>query len=174
MKIVDIELNETNGASFKVYLAKKGSKMPGNEKMVRAIIEAEEARNLQEPQTYEDFNKSIMTHREDLLSFLKKIKKEGKTIYGYGASTKGNVILQFAKLSKKDLPAIAEVNEYKYGRKAPGTDIIIRSEAEVKALKPDYLLVLPWHFKDNIIGKEQEYLDAGGHLVFPLPKIEVV
>ncbi|KKS94720.1 MAG: C-methyltransferase [Candidatus Collierbacteria bacterium GW2011_GWB1_44_6] len=174
MKIVDIELNETNGASFKVFLAKKNSRMLGNEKMVRAIIEAEEARDLQDPQTYEDFNKAIFEHREGLVNFIKKVHQQGKTIYGYGASTKGNVILQFAGLDKKDLPAIAEVNEYKYGRFAPGTDIEIKSETEIKALKPDYLLVLPWHFKDNIIGKEQAYLDSGGHLVFPLPKIEVV
>ena len=142
--------------------------------MVRAIIEAEEARDLQDPQTYEDFNKAIFEHREGLVNFIKKVHQQGKTIYGYGASTKGNVILQFAGLDKKDLPAIAEVNEYKYGRFAPGTDIEIKSETEIKALKPDYLLVLPWHFKDNIIGKEQAYLDSGGHLVFPLPKIEVV
>lgn len=174
MKIVDIELNETNGASFKVFLAKKGSKMKGNEKMVRAIIEAEEARNLEDPETYANFNKSIFDHKEALIKFIEKVKGDGKTIYGYGASTKGNVILQFADLDKTDLPAIAEVNEYKYGRLAPGTDIEIKSEADIKTLNPDYLLVLPWHFKDNIIGKEKEYLDNGGHLVFPLPKIEVV
>lgn len=173
-KIVDIELNEANGASFRVTLAKKESSHKGNEKMVRAIVEAEEARNLSDPKTYEDFNKAIFKHKDDLVSFVSKAKSEGKTVYGYGASTKGNVILQLCDFTSNDIPAIGEVNEYKFGRLAPGTDIEIKSEVEVKDLKPDYLLVLPWHFKDNIIGKEQDYLSAGGKLVFPLPKIEVV
>lgn len=174
MKIVDIELNEANGASFRVTIAKKDSTLKGNEKMVRAVIEAEEARSLSDPKTYEDFNKAIFKHKEELVNFVNKANSEGKKIYGYGASTKGNVILQLCKFRKSDLPAIGEVNEYKFGRLAPGTDIEIISESEIKALKPDYLLVLPWHFKDNIIGKEQEYLAGGGKLVFPLPKIEVV
>lgn len=173
-KIIDIELNEANGASFRVTLAKKKSPLKENREMVGAIIKAEEARHLERPETYEVFKRAVFQHKDDLIKFIKKVKKQGKTIFGYGASTKGNVILQLAGLSKKDIPAIAEVNEYKFGRLAPGTDIPIQSEKEVKAKKPDYLLVLPWHFKDNIIGKEQEYLDSGGHLVFPLPKIGVV
>jgi len=174
MKIVDIELNEANGASFRVTLAKKESLLKSNEKMVRAIVEAEEARNLSDPKTYEDFNKAIFKHKSELIEFVAKAKMEGKTVYGYGASTKGNVIIQLCNFTKNDLLAIGEVNDYKFGRFAPGTDIEIIPESEVKSRKPDYLLVLPWHFKDNIIGKEQEYLAGGGKLVFPLPKIEVV
>lgn len=174
LKIVDIELNEANGASFRVTLAKKKSSLTGNEKMVRAIIEAEEARNLSDPKTYEDFKNAIFNHRDQLTKFVREAVRSGKKVYGYGASTKGNVILQLCKFDKNDIPLIGEVNDYKFGRLAPGTDIEIVSEDQVKQLKPDYLLVLPWHFKDNIIGKEQDYLSSGGKLVFPLPKVEVV
>jgi ABC-type Fe3+-hydroxamate transport system substrate-binding protein len=97
-----------------------------------------------------------------------------KKVYGYGASTKGNVILQFSNINNKLLPLIGEVNPFKFNRYTPGTKIKIVSEAEIKKNKPDYLLVLPWHFKDFIIKKEKRYLDSGGKLIFPLPQIEII
>ena len=105
---------------------------------------------------------------------IRGIKARGETILGYGASTKGNVILQFCGLGREDLPCIAEVNEDKFGAFTPGTAVPIVSEAEAKALRPDYLLVLPWHFRDNILQREAAYLRSGGKLVFPLPDIETV
>jgi len=95
-------------------------------------------------------------------------------VLGYGASTKGNVLLQFCGLTDKDIPAIAEVNEDKFGCVTPGTLIPIVSEQEAAAMKPDYFLVLPWHFKDSIIRREQAFLASGGKLIFPLPEIEIV
>ena len=93
---------------------------------------------------------------------------------GYGASTKGNVVLQFCNLTAAEIPAIAEVNEEKFGRFTPGTLIPIISEKEAKKMKPDYFLVLPWHFKDSILRREREYLDSGGKFIFPFPEIEIV
>ena len=93
---------------------------------------------------------------------------------GYGASTKGNVILQFCGLNHESISCIAEINEDKLGCETPGTHIPIISEVEAKALNPDYFLVLPWHFRDNIIQREQNYLRAGGKLIMPLPEIEIV
>lgn len=91
---------------------------------------------------------------------------------GYGASTKGNVLLQFLGLTADDLPGIGEVNEDKFGHFTPGTDIPILSEAEMHAQNPDVLLVLPWHFRDNLIEREQAFLAKGGKLLFPLPEVE--
>jgi len=102
------------------------------------------------------------------------IRKEGKRVLGYGASTKGNVILQFCAITAEALPSIAEVNLDKVGAFTPGTLIPIISEAEARALKPDYLLVLPWHFKQNLLEREAAFLQAGGKMIFPLPRIEVV
>ena len=97
-----------------------------------------------------------------------------KKIAGYGASTKGNVILQYCKFNKKDLSFIADVNKYKKNKYTTGSLIKIKGEKELQKYKPDYLLVLPWHFKNFIIQKERKYLNQGGKLIFPLPDIEIV
>ena len=99
---------------------------------------------------------------------------DGKKVIGYGASTKGNVLLQFCNFSEKELTCIAEVNEEKFGLFTPGTNIPIVSEKEAKAMNPDYMLVLPWHFKDNIILRETDYLKKGKKLIIPLPEIEII
>ena len=97
-----------------------------------------------------------------------------KEFFGYGASTKGNVVLQYCQFDDQMIPYIAEVNPDKYGSFTPGTKIPIISESEAKSKKPDYFLVLPWHFKDNIIEREHLFLSSGGKLIFPLPEINIV
>jgi hypothetical protein len=99
---------------------------------------------------------------------------DGKRVLGYGASTKGNVLLQFCQLGPAEISAIAEVNTDKFGAYTPGTLIPIVSEEEARAMRPDYFLVLPWHFKDAIVRREKDYLARGGKLIFPLPEIEIV
>ena len=96
----------------------------------------------------------------------------GKSSLGYGASTKGNVILQFCGLTRKEIPFIAEVNPEKFGRFTPGSGIPIVSEPELHAMEPDVLFVLPWHFRQNLIEREENFLQRGGRLLFPLPNIE--
>jgi hypothetical protein len=108
------------------------------------------------------------------MNLIRNLVADGKRVLGYGASTKGNVLLQFCGLSTKELPAIAEVNPDKFGSYTPGTLIPIVSEAEAKAMRPDYFLVLPWHFKDNILAREREFLASGGKMIFPMPEIEIV
>jgi hypothetical protein len=102
------------------------------------------------------------------------IEHNGQKILGYGASTKGNVILQYCGLSKTEIPYIAEVNPDKFGSFTPGTLIPIISEQEAHQMKPDYFFVLPWHFRKGIIKKEEKYLKNGGKLVFPLPEIDTI
>ena len=120
------------------------------------------------------FEERVYRHREDLVRLVRSLVADGKTVLGYGASTKGNVVLQFCGFTKADIPAIAEVNPEKYGRVTPGTHIPIVSEADAKAMKPDYFLVLPWHFKDGILRREKEYLASGGRFIFPFPEIEII
>lgn len=93
---------------------------------------------------------------------------------GYGASTKGNVLLQFCGFGPDDIEAIADVNEDKFGHVTPGTEIPIISEDEMRKENPEYLVVFPWHFRDGIIEREDVYLQSGGRLIFPLPEIEIV
>ncbi len=174
LKVIDLEFNDTNGASFAVTFAKKDSQHEEMVDQVKEVLTEEVARGFDDLKIYEDFRKNTEQHRKDLIEFFQKAAADGKKIFGYGASTKGNVILQYCGITPKEMPYIAEVNEYKFGRTAPGTLIPIVSEKEAKEMKPDYFMVLPWHFKKGIIERETEYLEDGGHLMFPLPKIEVV
>lgn len=171
-KIVDVWTNDVNGGSFAVMVAKTGSRYPEATARVDAMLRDEAARGLHTLAPYEQFKAHIFEHRTQLLAFVDGAKRANETILGYGASTKGNVILQFCNLTAADIPAIAEVNEDKFGCFTPGTHIPIISEREARAQRPAYFLVLPWHFRQTIIEREQEFLAGGGRLVFPLPKIE--
>ena len=173
-KIIDVELNEVNGGSFSVTVAKSGAAYKEDTLSIKKILSDEEKKGLNSLSPFEDFKEQVFRHREELIRFIQKAKGEDKKIIGYGASTKGNVILQFCNLTEKEIPAIAEVNTDKFGCYTPGTHIPIISEKEAKAMNPDYFLVLPWHFKDNIILRENDYLNGGGKLFFPLPNLEVI
>lgn len=174
LKIIDIEFNKTNGASFCLTLAKSASKQLEATEKIKEVLAIEEEKGFNQLEVYELFRKNSENYRLELKELIKNIKSEGKKIFGYGASTKGNVILQYCGLTIDDIPFIADVNEYKFNRYMPGTMIPIISEVEAKKLKPDYFLVLPWHFKDNILAREQDFLATGGKFIFPLPKIEII
>ncbi|HEY5947283.1 MAG TPA: class I SAM-dependent methyltransferase [Kofleriaceae bacterium] len=173
-KIIDVALNNVNGGSFAVMVAKTDSRYPEATAKIAALLRDEATRGLHTLAPYHEFKTRIFEHRDQLLDFVAKAKQDQALLLGYGASTKGNVILQFCKLSAADIPSIAEVNEEKFGCYTPGTLIPIVSEREARALKPAYFLVLPWHFKQTIIERERDYLMGGGKLVFPLPTIEAV
>jgi NDP-4-keto-2,6-dideoxyhexose 3-C-methyltransferase len=174
LRILDVEFNRINGGSFSITAARKEAPYKGHPEKVRAILRREEAAGLGTLKPFQEFGARVAAHRDALRAFLRDVNQSGKTIAGYGASTKGNVVLQYCGITAKDLPFIAEVNEDKFGAFTPGTHIPIVSETDAKAAKPDFLLVLPWHFRDNIIERERSYLAAGGRLVFPLPEIDVV
>jgi len=172
MKIVDIEVNDVNGGSFKITAAKARSLKKECSDILRPLHENENIyRNLA---PFRLFEKNVRKHRKQLIFFLKRLCRENRTVLGYGASTKGNVILQYCGLTEKEIPYIAEVNEDKFGAFTPKTLIPIISEKEAKAMKPDYFLVLPWHFKENILQREKDTLESGAGFIFPLPDIEII
>lgn len=174
LKIIDVQFNDTNGGSFSVMAAKAASGYKAKTALVDKVLAAEERQGLHTLKPYALFKKRVFEHAKELRAFIKKVKSKKASILGYGASTKGNVILQFCGLTPKDIPFIAEVNQDKFGCQTPGTGIAIISEAQARAMKPDYFLVLPWHFRDGILKRETAYLKSGGKMVFPLPKIKVV
>lgn len=175
LRLVDVVMNAVNGGSFAVTAAKAANKsIRTNQAVIDWLLEQEMRMGLNTPRPYRDFEERVFRHRDDLTRLIRALNADGKKILGYGASTKGNVVLQFCGLTKKDIPAIAEVNQEKFGKVTPGTHIPIISEAEAKAMKPDYFLVLPWHFKDGILRREKEYLASGGKFIFPFPEIEIV
>lgn len=175
LKIVDVLMNNVNGGSFAVTAAKKGNvSVRTNEAVVNWLLEQEDRMGINTPRPYRDFEERVFRHRDDLIRLVRALRDDGKTVLGYGASTKGNVVLQFCGFTSDDIPAIAEVNSEKYGKVTPGTHIPIVSEADARKMNPDYYLVLPWHFKEGIVRREQEYLASGGKFIFPFPEIEII
>ena len=173
-RVLDVEFNDVNGGSFSITIAKEGSSFPANEGNVSSALSREEELGLQTLAPYRAFEKSVSEHRLTLNNLLRAINHSGKKVLGYGASTKGNVILQYCNLTGQDLSCIAEVNEDKFGAFTPGTLIPIVSETDAKRMGPDFFLVLPWHFREAILSREAQYRRAGGKFVFPMPSVSVV
>ncbi len=174
LQIVDATENDTNGGSLAITLAHRGSSHQVNRVAVDNLLQQEALRQLTTPEAFMVFQNDVALHRLALPGFIRLLRAQGKIVVGYGASTKGNVLLQACGLTVEDIPCIADVNPDKYGCVTPGTHIPIVSEAQAHALHPDYLLVMPWHFREHIIQREQAFLDRGGRLIFPLPTIDVV
>jgi len=177
MKIFNVTQNSINGGSIRCYATHvenfryKKDESTHNIKMLRQM---EFDLELDTNKPYKNFQDRINVHKEELTSLLKKLKKEGKRIHIYGASTKGNTILQWCGIDNRIIDAAAERNPDKFGAHTLGTDIPIVSEEESRAMNPDYYLVLPWHFKEEFIEREKETLERGIGLIFPLPTIEII
>ncbi len=174
MRPLDVKMNAVNGGSFAVTAVRVNDARRGAQPVIDWLLRQEERMGLDTPRTYRDFEERVYRHRSDLQSLLRTLAADGKKVLGYGASTKGNVVLQFNQLTEREVIAIAEVNPDKFGAFTPGTHIPIISEAEARAMRPDYFLVLPWHFKEGIMQREAEFLAGGGRMIFPFPEIEIV
>lgn len=179
LEICDAELNEINGGSFRVYARHKGlgksiTLASGSEGRVQKMLGDEDKLGLYEKKVYDEFAARAETLKNQLVSFIKEEAAKGKTFYAYGASTKGNTTLQFCGLEYPLIRAAAERNPDKWGLKTIGTHIPIISEEQARKDKPDYFLVLPWHFMDEFREREREYLKAGGKFLTPLPRVEVI
>lgn len=174
-EIADVTTNAINGGSFAITAVKKINKtIRRNHSIVEWMIKREYAQGYHTLAPYQEFARKVEMHRSQLKDLITRLKNDGKTIYGYGASTKGNVLLQYCGFTRDEITAIAEVNEDKFGCVTPGTNIPILPEREVKALNPDYLLVLPWHFRDDILRRETAFLASGKNFIFPCPEIQIV
>ncbi|MGH7604136.1 MAG: class I SAM-dependent methyltransferase [Gemmatimonadaceae bacterium] len=174
LKIVDLTFNDVNGGSFAATLAKVEGPYSEASALIDEVFERETSEGLADPKPYLAFANRAQRHRDELTSLIREIRHSGKTIVGSGASTKGNVLLQYCRFTRDDIACVAEVNPDKYGCYTPGTWIPIVPEAEADSINPDYKIVLPWHFRDGFIAREQAFLARGGKLIFPLPRIEIV
>lgn len=174
LKVLDVAMNAVNGGSFAVTAAKKTSSRAPNAAVIDWLLGQEDRMGLDTPRPYRAFEERVFHHRTDLRRLVDALNADGKRVLGYGASTKGNVVLQFCGFTAKDIPAIAEVNTDKFGAFTPGTHIPIVSEADAHAMNPDYFLLLPWHFKEGILQRESAFLARGGKFIVPFPEIEIV
>lgn len=181
--VADCQLNDVNGGSFRVY-ARKQIANPADFKTspyrdvanyrIDSILNMEEVDKMDTPEPYMEFWKNINDLKDETVSFIKKAKAEGKSVWGYGASTKGNTLLQWFGLDETLIDGIAERSPYKFGLKTVGTNIPIYSEDEMRKAKPDYMLVLPWHFINEFVEREKDYLKDGGKFIVPCPKFEII
>jgi 2-polyprenyl-3-methyl-5-hydroxy-6-metoxy-1,4-benzoquinol methylase len=177
LKVFRAELNESNGGSIRCYVTHASSIAHKKEEWLaglKRLRQSEFDLELDTDKPYKSFQDRINLHRDELVALLKQIKREGKRIHIYGASTKGNTILQWCNLDNRIIDCAAERNPDKYGASTLGTDIPIVSEAESRQMNPDYYLVLPWHFKEEFMRREKVALEKGTGFIFPLPTIDVI
>ena len=182
-KVFNCELNDVNGGSFRVYATSQNNNIKNigtqqyrdvSNYRVDSILEYEKSLNLNSQETWNAFFSKIENLKSQVYEFIKDKKSEGKKIWAYGASTKGNTLLQYFNLDSTLIDGIADKSTYKWGLKTVGTNIPIYSEDHMRKEKPDYLLVLPWHFINEFVSRENEFLANGGTFIVPCPKFELV
>jgi 2-polyprenyl-3-methyl-5-hydroxy-6-metoxy-1,4-benzoquinol methylase len=177
LKLVNVSLNNINGGSIRCYATHTLNNRYRRDEFARnikAMRQEEFDLELDTDKPYRGFQERVNVHRDELLKLLKGLRAQGKRIHIYGASTKGNTILQWCGIDGRLVDMAAERNPDKYGARTLGTDIPIVSEEESRKAKPDYYLVLPWHFRDEFLDREKALLAAGVGMIFPLPTIEVI
>lgn len=176
LRLVDLEMNPVNGSSYRLFIRHHHGPEPTAEGAARlqARRVAEFEMKLDEPAPYERFRDAVISNRHSLHYLLQFLKKQGKLVIGYGASTKGNVILQYCDIGLDLLPYLADRNPRKHGACTFGTNIPIISEEEARAMKPDYFLVLPYHFLPEMLEREKAFLERGGKFIVPVPTVQLV
>ncbi len=173
LKVFNHEYNEINGGSSRYYIchSKTNFKVSKN---IKKVLLRENLQGIELKKTYKLFFTKILNEKIKLIKLIKKIKNEKQDIHGYGASTKGNVLLQFYNINNKVVNYIADRNPLKWNSFTPGTRIKIISESQSRKIKPHFYLVLPWHFKNEILIREKNIRKKGTKFIFPLPKVRVV
>lgn len=167
--ILDVEFNDVNGGSFSVSVRKKRVADQDTE-LVCKILKDEKASGFDSLEPFEKFAVRVERAKKGLLDFINRARSEGKKVAALGASTKGNVLLQYCNITTNEISCVGEVNVDKFGKFTPGTYLPICSEDEVLQMNPDYLIVLPWHFRSFFITNPKY---SGQKLVFPLPSLEI-
>ena len=169
LKILDLSFNEINGGSIEVICCKKNGKQKPNYEKINKILNDEKSIN---EKAYQRLNFRIENTKKTLQAFVKEVGR--KNIIGYGAATKGNIVLNQCQFTSKDIPYICDANPFKYGKYTPGSNIPIISKEKMRSLKPKYLLVLIWSFRPEVIKQEKKFIENGGSLVFHLPLLHVI
>jgi len=178
LEVFDIVQNGINGGSIRTYIRFKGSdkinEPEGSKERLEGIKKKEKEMQLDTLKPYLEFASRINKIKENLLNFIKKEKENGRKICVYGASTRGNVILQYFNLDENLIFCVADKNPDKWDKKTVGSLIPIVSPKELRKIDPDYLLVMVWHFFEEIKNQEKEYFEKGGKFIVPLPNFKVV
>ena len=174
LRIFEVTLNQINGGSFRIHVCHQDAPYLTNSVNVDKLHRMEKDMAMDTAEPYRAFRDRVSDIREKIRSVVVGEAANGKKIYVYGASTKGNVLLQYCGLDHTVIKGAAERNPFKWGARTPATGIPIVSEEEARADAPDYFLVLPWHFRDEILAREPDFRANGGRFIFPLPTVEIV
>jgi hypothetical protein len=174
LEIFDVELNDVYGGSFRVFAKKKGNWRFAPTKRLQETLNEELNWGIFNTSTYSDFMNRINKTKTDLKSLLEKIKNEGKKTWIYGASTKGNTIMQFCEIGPNLVEAAADSNQFKFGKHLIGSDIPIHNEEKMRLERPDYLLALPYSFIEGFKQREKDLVDKGVKFILPLPEVKIV
>jgi len=177
MEAIGAEINDVNGGSYRVYIKHNESKLKApekEEKKLSELREYEKKLGLENKKVYKEFAKRVNKIKKEVVEFIENETKKGKKIFVYGASTKGNTLLQYFELDNSLISAAAERNPDKFGKKTIGTLIPIISEEQARKEKPDYFLILPWHFLKEFVKREKEYFEQGGKFIVPLPEFKII
>ena len=177
LAVLDASTNAVNGGSLRAFVTRADNRRAftaAGKQNLAALAETETALKLEQPQTYRDYFQKIQDLANRVNTYLDADLRNGGKVFGLGASTKGNVLLQFFGITKEKMPYISERNAEKVGLRTLGTDFELISEQQARDLRPSSMLVLPWYFKNEIVKREADYLRQGGKLLFPMPYAHLV
>lgn len=173
LRVFDIKFNNVNGGSTQYFICKKHAKYKNNTKVLKEALKKESRFKLDKIETYKKFFKKIENIKLSLKKIIDKIKSNNQSIHAYGASTKGNVLLQYFNIGREHIDFVTDRNPKKFNYYTPGTKIKIISEKKSRKISPNYYLVLPWHFKKEILKREKSTIKKGSKFIFPLPKLKI-
>jgi SAM-dependent methyltransferase len=173
LAVFDVEELPTHGGSLRVFAAHAGSRRDAPGPRVASLLERERTGGYADLSGYLDFERRVQTVKGDLLEFLIAARRDGRSVAGYGAPGKGNTLLNYCGIGPDLLPYTVDRNPYKHGRFTPGTHIPIHSPERIAEDRPDFVLILPWNLRDEIIGQLAYIREWGGRFVVPIPALEI-
>ncbi|WP_163544402.1 class I SAM-dependent methyltransferase [Occultella kanbiaonis] len=172
--IHDVEELWTHGGSLRIHATHAGPDAPAVSDRLLALRQRELDAGLEQPETYELFAEQVRETKRKLLDFLIGVKRDGAQVVGYGAPGKGNTLLNYCGIGTDFLDYTVDRNPYKHGRYTPGTHIPIHEPGRIAETKPDYVLILPWNLKDEIVAQLDYIREWGGKCVVPIPGAAIV
>lgn len=174
LSIFDVQELPTHGGSLRIYVKHEGNSMLNISENVKAVLEKEEEFNLHTTKGYLNFQQKADAVKNELLGFLNNCKKENKKLIAYGAAAKGNTLLNYCGIKSDLIPFIVDASSAKQNKYLPGSRIPVVDEAKIKEYKPDYVLILPWNLKDEIMSQLAYIHEWNGKFIIPIPKLEIV
>ncbi len=172
--IFDVEEIPTHGGSLRIFVKHSENKTLEIKENVQNLIKKENENGLNDISTYSDFASKIEKIKEEFTKFLEKADKENKSVICYGAPAKGNTLLNYFKINPKLIEYTVDLSPHKQGLFLPGTHIAIKKPSQIKETRPDYIIILPWNLKDEIMEQIKEIKDWGGKFVIPIPEVHIV